>query len=101
MRRTFEGICGKGAALEFIFRWNIPIDALARYVDDFLAMTAPLKKEIPSHTLLRATDIRTHICSLELGVGLDKFQIGTCLDYLGVTVDTLDMCFLSKKKTDA
>ena len=31
-----------GSALEFIFRWNIPVDALVRYVDDFLAMTAVL-----------------------------------------------------------
>jgi len=84
-----------GSALEFIFRWNLPIDALARYVDDFLAMTAPFKNEVPTLTLSRASETRDRVCLLaeELGVGLDKFQIGTCLDYLGITVDTINMCF--------
>ena len=82
-----------GSALEFIFRWNIPVDALVRYVDDFLAMTAPLTSL--HSTTSRTSEIRSQICSLadELGVGLDKFQLGTRLDYLGITVDTMEMCF--------
>jgi len=53
------------------------VSALARYVDDFLAMTAPLKSM--DLTVSRANESRSHICSLakELGVALDKFQLGT------------------------
>jgi len=50
-----------GSALEFIFRWNLPLDALARYVDDFLAMTAPFENKDPTSTLSRACETRVRL----------------------------------------
>ena len=58
-----------GSALEFILRWSIPMDAIMRYVDDYLVMIRP-------HAACR-----------------DKFDSGTSLDFLGITIDTDAMCF--------
>ena len=32
-----------GSALEFIFRWSVPLEAIMRYVDDFIVMIRPYK----------------------------------------------------------
>lgn len=76
-----------GKALEFMFRWVAMVDAIVRYIDDFLAMTAPHRS---GHDLCRFLDMKRRILSLasDLGVEVDKFDEGTRLVFLGVLIDT-------------
>lgn len=80
-----------GMALEFMFRWVALVDAVVRYVDDFMAFSAPR----PGHDLCYFASMKHRVLSLanDLGVDLDKFDEGTRLIFLGVTIDTVKLRF--------
>ena len=79
-----------GSALEFVIRWSIPLDAIMRYVDDYIVMIQPHKSISDKDRLVRKQILST---AHRLGVTLDKFDSGTRLDFLGITIDTNAMCF--------
>ena len=63
-----------------------------RYVDDFIVMIRPYKSVSNTDRLTLA---REQILSTaqKLGVSLDKFDSGTRIVFLGIEIDTNDMCF--------
>ena len=81
-----------GQALEFILRWSLPIDTVLRYVDDFITISRP-KKGTTSADYASSLRSRIDAVAKFLGVSLDKFEFGTSLEFLGVTVDTDNLCF--------
>ena len=66
-----------GSALEFIFRWSVPLDAIMRYVDDYIVMIRP-QKSLPDRDRLAIAREQILSTAQRLGVTLDKFGSGTC-----------------------
>ena len=89
-----------GSALEFVLRWSVPMDAIMRYVDDYLVMIRP-HAHLTSTERLTVAQTQIITMAKRLGVTLDKFDSGTCLEFLGITIDTDAMCFRvpQQKKT--
>src|ERR1700744_475663 len=81
-----------GMALEFAYRWVAFVDALVRYVDDFLAFLAPRHHQHDSCRFI-ATKERILSLSSRMGVDLDKFAEGTRMIFLGVLIDSMRMRF--------
>ena len=81
-----------GLALEFVYRWVAFVDAVVRYVDDFLVFLAP---HHDSHDSCRFLAMKDRILSLSnrMGVNLDKFAEGTRMIFLGVLVDSILLRF--------
>ena len=67
-----------GAAFEFVLRAHSPLDAVTRYVDDFVGFTRPLPHGMPNmDAACRARDA-TLVLARTMGVPLDKFIGPTC-----------------------
>jgi hypothetical protein len=67
-----------GAGFEFALRAHSPLDALTRYVDDFVGFTRPLEHGVPNmNAACRARDA-TLVLARAMGVPLDKFVGPTC-----------------------
>ena len=81
-----------GKCFEFAIRWIALVDAITRYVDDFLAMSAPSND---GHDICRFLNTKSRILQLAktMGIELDKFDEGTRLPFLGVIIDTEKMRF--------
>jgi hypothetical protein len=67
-----------GAGFEFALRAHSPLDAVSRYVDDFVGFTRPLKHGVPN--INAACQAREAALALAhaMGVPLDKFVGPTC-----------------------
>ena len=80
-----------GSAFEFALRWRTSAHAVLRYVDDFIALIAPPLTHIPDPVSNLSRQVMELAASM--GIGLDKFAQGTSVEFLGIIVDTVDMCF--------
>lgn len=81
-----------GSCFEFALRWVALLDAVVRYVDDFLAF---LVVKNDGHDSCRFEGMKARILALaaSMGIKLDKFDEGTRMPFLGVIVDTVTMRF--------
>ena len=67
-----------GAGFEFVLRAHSSLDAVTRYVDDFVGFTQPLPHGVPNmDAACRARDA-TFVLARTMGVPLDKFIGPTC-----------------------
>ena len=80
-----------GGAFEFAIRWNTSTHAILRYVDDFLAIIQPSLSPLSQPLTVLKHEIRS--LAKFMGVGLDKFDEGTSIEFLGILVDSCNMCF--------
>ena len=79
-----------GTALEFSGRMLARHDALGRYVDDFVSLTVPAATQPDWARASFSLLAFMHVCDV-LGVPMDKFDIGTRVEILGVLLDTVLM----------
>jgi hypothetical protein len=76
-----------GTALEFSGRMFARPDVLGRYVDDFVGLTASAAAQPDWARASFSLLAFMHVCDV-LGVPMDKFDIGTRVEILGVLLDT-------------